>query len=182
MFRISRVSPFFPFFGGGANLLPARVLRKTLGAGGNVQRDLAHFFVDKAVSRENERSAKVIRLALEIADFAARFFDEQNARGDVPLVEAKFPEAVEAARSDAGKIKRRGAIAADAMRTLREFAIILKIRAQLAIAHRKPGAKQACGKSCGFRDGDFLAVETSAFASRRGVQLVVVRIEHHSGQ
>src|SRR5438067_10143957 len=109
----------------------------------NFQRDFAHFFVNAPVRRQNHRPAQFVRLPLEIADSAARLFDKKNARGDVPLVEPKFPETIEAAGSDGRKIQGGGAIAAYALRPLREFAVILQIRAELAIARGKPGTKQA---------------------------------------
>src|SRR5215467_6302171 len=148
----------------------------------NFQGGLAHFFVDEAVGGENERPAKLIRLAHEIADFAAGFFDEKNACGDVPLVETEFPEGVEAARSDAGEIEGGGTVAADAVRALGEFPVVLEIRAELAVARGKSGAKQTCGQRGDFGDGDFFAVTRCAFAARGGVELVVERIENYGSE
>src|SRR5206468_11551838 len=134
----------------------------------------AHLLVNEAVGGENDRRAKLIRFADEVAYFAAGFFDEQHARGDVPLVEAEFPEAIEATVSHAREIERRRAIAAHAMGALGEFAVILKIRAEFAVARGKAGAEQAGGECGDFGDRDFFAVEGGAFAARGSVLLVVV--------
>jgi len=157
-------------------------LPERFGALGDFQRGFAYFFVDEAIGGKNDGRAKLIGFALEVADFAAGFFNEEHARGNVPLVEAKFPETVEAAGSNRGEIERRGTVAANAMGALREFAVILEIRAELAIARGKAGAEQACGKRRNFRDCDSFAVERGAFAARGGIQLVVVGIEDHGGE
>ncbi len=136
---------------------------------GDFQGHAAHFFVDESIGGKNDRRAKLVRLALEVADFAAGFFDEEHARGNVPLVEAKFPEAIETARSHGGQIERGGAVAAYAMRALREFAVILEIRAEFPVARRKASAEQACGERGDFGDGNFFAVAGGAVSARGGV-------------
>src|SRR2546429_441664 len=73
-------------------------------------------------------------------------------------------------------------VAAHAVGSLSELAVILKIRAASAVAHGKAGAEQACREGGDLGDDDFLAVEGGAFASRCRVQLVVVGIEDCSGK
>src|SRR5256884_4455702 len=75
------------------------------GTSGNLPCHLAHFFVNEAVRCKNDRRAQLVWCSFEVADLAASFFNEQNARGDVPLVEAEFPEAVEAPGGHAGQIE-----------------------------------------------------------------------------
>ena len=138
--------------------------------------------MNEAVGGEDDRTAELIGISLKVGDFATGFLNEENARGSVPLVEAEFPEAVEAAGGNTSEIERGGTVAANAVRTLGEFAVILKIRAELAIAHGKAGAKQAGRERSDFGDGDFLAVEGGAFAAGGGVKFIVERIEDHGGQ
>lgn len=67
------------------------------GAAGNLDSDATHFFVDKAISGENNGAAKLVGSSFKIADSAACFFDEKDSGGDVPFIESKFPEGIEAA-------------------------------------------------------------------------------------
>jgi len=138
--------------------------------------------VDEAVGGEDDGAAELVWISGEIADFSARFFDEQDSGGGVPLLEAEFPEAVEAASSDAGEVQRSGAIAAHAVRVLGEVAVVLKVRAGLAVAYRKAGAEQAGRERGVLGDVDFSAVKDGAMAARGGEKLVVKRIEDRSGE
>ncbi len=149
---------------------------------GDFERCRAHLFMDEAVGRKDDRAAEVIGLSFEVADSAAGLFDEQHSSGGVPLVQAEFPEAVEATGGDAGEIERGGAIAAHAVRALRELAVILKIRAGLAIAHGEAGAEQAGGECGDFGDVNFLAVEGGPFAARGGEEFLVKRVEDDGGE
>src|SRR6059058_874545 len=97
--------------------------------------------MNEAVRCKNDRRAQLVWFSLEVGDLAASFFNEQNARGDVPLVEAEFPEAVEAPGSHTGQIERRRPVAAHTVGSLSELAVILKIRADSAVAHGKAGAR-----------------------------------------
>jgi hypothetical protein len=144
--------------------------------------DSAHLFVDKTVGGEDDWSAKLIGISGEIGDLAAGFFDEEDARGGIPLLQVKFPEAIEAAGGDAGKIERRRAVAADAVGALREVTVVLKIGAGFAVAHGEAGAEEARGKRGDFGDADFFAVEGGAFAAGGGKKFAVERIEDHGGE
>src|SRR5437879_10265966 len=124
------------------------------GTSGNLPCHLAHFFVNEAVRCKNDRRAQLVWCSFEVADLAASFFNEQNARGDVPLVEAEFPEAVEAPGGHAGQIERRRSVAAHAVGSLSELAVILKIRAASAVPHGKAGAEQACREGGDLGDDD----------------------------
>src|SRR6266705_2989289 len=147
------------------------------GAAGDFQRGRAHLFMDEAVGGEDDGAAEVIGLSFEVADSAAGLFDEQHTSGRVPLVQAEFPEAVKTPRGDAGEIERGGAIAADAVRALRELAVILKIRDGLAVAHGKTGTEKAGRERGNFGDVNFLAVEGGAFAARGGEEFLVKGVE-----
>src|SRR5690348_5145177 len=125
------------------SLFTSRVLGGDRSPPRNLQRDLAHFLVNAPIRRQDDGAAKLIRFSLEIADFAAGFFDEQHTCRNVPLVEVELPETIEAPRSNASQIEGRRAVSPHAVRALRKFAVILKIRAELAVAHRKAGAEQA---------------------------------------
>src|SRR5713226_326783 len=155
---------------------------RPLRAAGDFQRHGAHLFVDEAVSGENDGAAELVWISGKIAHSAAGFFDQQDAGGGVPLLETKFPETVEAAGGDAGKVQRGGAIAAHSVRVLGEVAVVLKIWAGLAVAHGKAGAQQACREGGIFGNLDFLAVEGGAFAARGGEKFLVKRIEDHGGE
>ena len=146
------------------------------------QGDGAHLFVDEAVGGEDDGAAELVGISGEVGDFAAGFFDEQDAGGGVPGFQAKFPEAVETADGDAGEIERGGAIAADSVRALGEVAVVLEIGAGFAVANGEAGAEQARGNGGDFGDVHFFAVEGCAFAARGGEKFVVERIENDGGQ
>ena len=59
---------------------------------------LQHLRMNHPVRGQDCLAANGVWLSLEIADRAARFFDQHDARGGVPWLQAKFPEAVEIAR------------------------------------------------------------------------------------
>ena len=163
------------------NVPQGSALRRS-GAAGDFERCRAHLLMDEAVGGEDNRAAEVIGLAFEVADSAARFFDEQHSRSGVPLVQAEFPKAVEATCRDAGEIERGGAITAHAVRALRELAVILKIRAGLAIPHGKTGTEEAGGECGDFGDVNFLAVEGGGFAARGGEEFLVKGVEDDRGE
>lgn len=148
----------------------------------NFQGDGAHLFVDEAVGGEDDGAAELVRISGEVGDFAAGLFDEQDAGGGVPGLQAKFPEAVEAAGGDAGEIERGGAIAADSVRALSEFAVVLKIGAGFAVAHGETGAEEAGGNGGYFGDVHSFAVEECAFAAGGGEEFVVEGIENDGGE
>ncbi|HLZ13580.1 MAG TPA: hypothetical protein VKP58_13420 [Candidatus Acidoferrum sp.] len=151
-------------------------------AAGKIERDEAHFFVNETVRGEDHPAAESVRLAVKIGDFAAGFFDEEDAGRDVPALEAKFPEAIEPAGRDAGEIECGGTIAAYAVGTKREIVIIMNVGAGLALVHGKAGAKKACGKRGNFRDGDSFSVEGGAFAAGGGKEFFVDGIVNDAGE
>ena len=108
-----------------------------------MQRYFAHLLMNKSVRCKNDRAAKLVGFPLEVADLPTGLFNQQHARSHVPLIEAEFPETIEAAGGHAGEIERGRAVAAHAVRLLRELAVILQIRAESAVAHGEAGAKQA---------------------------------------
>ena len=154
--------------------------RKSRKAAGDFERDGAHLFVDEAVGGEDDGAVELIGFPGEIADFAAGFFDEEDAGGDIPFVEAKFPEGIEAACGDAGEIERGGAIAAHSVRALGEVTIVLKIGAGFTIANGKAGAEETRRESGVFGDVHFFAVERGAIAASGGEELVGDGIEDDS--
>src|SRR5260370_26319534 len=189
LFKRLRGTPKIPVLAGEGVGQEISWLKRLLGAlrsGGNALRDFegdgAHLIVDEAVRCEDDKAAEMVRISREIGDFPASFLDEQDSGRGVPLLEAEFPEAVEAARGDRGEIERGGAIAAHAVGALREVAVVLKIRARFAVAHRETGAEQTGVKGCDFGDVDFFAAERRAFTARGGEKLVVERIEDDGGE
>ena len=108
----------------------------------------------------------------EVADLAAGFLDQKDARGGVPFFQTEFPEAIEAARGYAGKIKRRGTVAADAVGTHGEIAIVMQVATALAVLYRKACAQEADGESGIVGNADFLAVERGAFTTCGGEKFV----------
>src|SRR5260370_22851341 len=189
LFELLRGTPRMPVLAGAGVGREISWLKRFLGAlrsGGNALRDFegdgAHLFVDEAVRCEDDRAAELVGPSREIGDFSASFLDEQDSGRGVPLLEAEFPEAVEAAGGDRGKIERGGAIAAHPVGALREVTVVLKIRAGFAVAHRKTGAEQTGGKCCDSGDVDFFAVESGAFSARGAEKLFVERIEDDGGE
>src|SRR5438309_3509075 len=148
----------------------------------NLQRQCAHLFVDETVGSEDDGTAQPVRISGEICDLATGFFDEQNSCGSIPFRKPEFPEAVEAAGGDRGEIERGGAIAAYAVRALREVAIVLKIGAGFAVSYRKTGAEEAGRKRGDLGDVNFLAIQRGAFAAGGREEFVVERIENDSGE
>src|SRR5713226_7044573 len=155
---------------------------RPLRAAGDFQRHGAHLFVDEAVGGENDGAAELVWISGKIAHSAAGFFDQQDAGGGVPLLATTFPETLEAAGGDAGKVQRGGAVAAHSVRGLGEVAVVLKIWAGLAVAHGKAGAEQAGRERRVFGDMDFFAVEGGALAARGGEKFVVKGIEDRGGE
>ena len=107
----------------------------------------------------------MIGCAVKIGDFAAGFFHENDARGDVPAFQAKFPEAIEAACGDTGEVEGGGAIAADTVGAEREIVVVVNVGAGLAFVNRKAGAKKAGSERRNFGNGDFLSVQSGAIAT-----------------
>jgi hypothetical protein len=137
--------------------------------------------VDEAIRGEDDRAAELIRCAVKIGDFATRFFDEDDACGDVPPLQAKFPEAIEAACGDAGEVECGGAIAADAVGTEREIVVVVNVGAGLAFVNGKPGAKQARSKRGDFGNGDFLSVQSGTFAAGSSEEFFVNWVINDAG-
>jgi len=102
---------------------------------------------------------------VKIGDFAAGFFHENDARGDVPAFQAKFPEAIEAACGDAGEVEGGGAVAADTVGAKREIVVVVNVGTGLAFVNGKAGAKKAGSKRWNFRNGEFLSVQSGTIAA-----------------
>lgn len=137
--------------------------------------------MNEAVCGEEDRTTQRIGSVVEIGEFSAGFFDEKDACGGVPALEAKFPEAVEAACGDAGEIECGGAIAADPVGAQREIVVVMNVGARLAFVYGKAGAKKTGGKRGNFGDGDFLVVERGAFAASGSEKLFVDGIVNDTG-
>jgi len=150
-------------------------------AAGKVEGDDAHFFVNKAIRGEDDRAAKLIGHAVKIGDFATRFFNEDDARGNVPAFQAKFPEAIEAPCGDAGEVERRRAIAADAVGPEREIVVVVNVGAGFAFVNGKAGAKKAGGKRGNFGNEDFLSVQRGTFAAGSSEEFFVNGIVDDAG-
>ena len=137
--------------------------------------------MDKAIRRENHRAAELIGYAVKIGDFATRFFNEDDASGNVPAFQAKFPEAVETAGGDAGEVERGRAIAADAVGPEREIVVVVNVGAGFAFVNGKAGAKKAGGKRGNFGNEDFLSVQRGTFAAGSSEEFFVNGIVDDAG-
>src|SRR5713226_9144585 len=95
--------------GTGREISSLERLGTALASGGNALRDFeregAHLFVDQSVGGTHGETSELIRTSGKISDFAAGFFDQQDASGGVPFLKSEFPEAIEAPRRHRGKIE-----------------------------------------------------------------------------
>ena len=64
--------------------------------------------VDQPVVGQDVRAAQVERRAVHIGATASGFADQQNARGDVPGIQAELPEHIQPSAGDISQIERRG--------------------------------------------------------------------------
>src|SRR5450432_632099 len=135
--------------------------------------------MDEAIGRKDDRTAKLVRLAVEIADLAAGFLDQENAGGGVPLVKAELPKSFKAAGGYAGEIQRGGAIAANTVGAQSEVPIVMNVGAGNALVHRETGAEQTGAKLGNLGDVNGLAVERGALAASGSEQFIVKGIEDH---
>jgi len=110
---------------------------------------------------------------VKIGDFTTRFFDEDDARGDVPAFQAKFPEAIEAACGDAGEVEGGGAIAADTVGAKREIVVVVNVGTGLAFVNGKAGAKKAGSKRGNFGNRNFVSVQSGAIAAGSSEEFLV---------
>jgi hypothetical protein len=75
-----------------------------------------HQRMQLAVAGEYVAGLPEIFINLKTGDHAAGFAHEQAARGEIPRIQAIFPEAVEAAGSDVSQVERSSAEATDIAR------------------------------------------------------------------
>src|SRR5216684_4441563 len=146
----------------------------------NLQRNLAHFFVDGSVGGQNIRPAEPVRLAGKIADLPACFLHQQHARGGVPFLQTELPEAVKAPGSYTRKVEGSRAVAAHAVRTQREVPVVVNVGISQAFVYREAGAKQARRKRGHVRHLYLPVIQRRAFTARGGEQLIVKRVEDHA--
>ena len=76
---------------------------------------------------------------------STRLGHEQNSSSGIPGLQTKLPESLEAAAGDGAKVKRGGAVAADAVRAQREFPVEIHVDAFLALIGGKTGDDEALG-------------------------------------
>ena len=144
--------------------------------------DPTGFLVNQAIGGENHWSAKDVPLAGEVGDLASSLFDHEHTGGDIPAVEAKFPEGFKAACGDAGEIEGGGAVAADSVGTQGEIPVVMNIRAGQALVRGEASAEQAGGKRLDFGHVDRLAVQLGTFAANCGEQFIVDGVEDYAGE
>ena len=137
--------------------------------------------MDQTIGGEDDVAAELIGCAVKIGNSAASFFDEQNACRGVPAIEAEFPEAIEAAGGNGGKIERGGTVAANAVRAQREIVVVMDVWASLALVNGKAGAKQTGGERWHFGYSDFFAVEGGAFTASCGKKLFINGVVNNTG-
>src|SRR5580704_15465290 len=150
----------------------------------NFKGDALRFVMDQAIGGEDHRAAKAVPIAGEIGDLATGLFDQKHSGGDIPPVETKFPESLEATGGDAGEIERSGTIAANAMGAEGKIPVVVNVGASHAFVGGEPGAKQAGRErfDLGYVDG--LTVERGALAPGSGKEFVVdgvIHDTHHHG-
>src|SRR5579875_1644379 len=106
-------------------------------AGEHVAEERSHLLVDEAVGGEDLARVERELRAVEVADAAAGFFDEQVAGGGVPGVQVELPEGFKAAGGDVGEVDSRRAGAADAVRAQRELLVEMDVRVLVALVAGK---------------------------------------------
>src|SRR5271170_2587380 len=129
--------------------------------------------MDQTVGGKDGGSAERVRPALEVGDFSTRLFDEDNAGGRVPGIEAKFPEAIEAAQGDIGKIEGGGTVSTNAVREQGEIPVEMNVGVCVAIVVGKTGAEQTVLYGVNFGAAHPLFIEESAFATSSVEEFVV---------
>src|SRR5690606_20289992 len=135
---------------------------------------------DARIAGHYVAALEVPRPAGEVADYAARFLDQQQAGGHVPGGEADFPEAVVAAAGDIGKVQRRGARAADVGRQLAQRLEHAQIGVDvLRGLVREAGSQQGAVEILALGDADAAAIELGAVAAAGGPKLLAHGIVDH---
>src|SRR5579862_4963119 len=130
--------------------------------------------------RDDLSAVKIVAFAGEIADQAAGLEHEQASGGDVPRVQADFPEAVVEARGDIRQIER-GRARATQSRALHDHRLHHReIRIEIAtVAKRETGADQRIAQMRAARNADAPIVQERAAAARRGKEIIANRIVDH---
>jgi len=137
----------------------------------------AHLFVDQTVGGEDDGAAQLVRIAGKSLTLPPASFDQEDTCGDVPFRKAEFPEAIEAAARHGGEVQGSGAVAAHAVRVLREVAVVLKMGLSLRLRTGKPVQSRLVESVAFLETWIFLAVEGCAFAAGGGKELIVKGIE-----
>ena len=115
--------------------------------------------------------------AVEVADKAAGFAHQKNARGHVPRRQIALPIGVETAGRDIGKVERGGAEAAQpGEMPLRGENLLPGLRKIAAAVMRQPAGDHGLGKLAPPGDAQPAVVEERALAALGDIKLVVRRI------
>jgi hypothetical protein len=130
--------------------------------------------VDLRRAGEDVAGFEIIFTAVEAADDATRFADEQASCREIPGRQAGFPEAVEPPGRDVAEIQRGCARAPYAGRVLDDLAQHLQVGFHLdvGVAERKPGAYQRPLEITLPADANAAAVELGAGAARGGEEFL----------
>src|SRR5215469_13606277 len=119
--------------------------------------------------------------AIEPADLASGFLDNQDPGRRIPRVEVKFPEAIEAATGDTAQVERCRPGTADAMSPQRDLVVEENVRILVAFMTRESCGHQAFFQLRDFRNLDRLAIQLRAFPLFCGEKFVPRGIIDNAG-
>ena len=136
--------------------------------------------VDVGVARAEMAGLEIGVRAVQVADHAACFGDQQAACGHVPRFEPGFKEAVVAPCGHPRQIQRGRTGAAQAGGLLDQLFENRQVGIHVfETGVGEAGANQAVGKVQAFGDAQALVVEERAAPARGGEQFVFDRVVHH---
>src|SRR2546425_5031286 len=146
----------------------------------NLLEDGEHRGVDRAVARHQGGRVEVERATRQVRHAAARFLDEQAARGRIPRPEPELPITVEAARREPGEVENGRAHPPQAAGPHGERGVLPEVVCRrLAYVVGETGREEALAERRGGGDGDRLIVHGRAAAALRDEELVAVGIEDY---
>ena len=76
--------------------------------------------MNRAVAGQGLTSGNREQIAGKVAEFAARFFHNQSARGGIPRTQLELPKTIYAATSEIAEVQSGGAAATNALSSCRE--------------------------------------------------------------
>ena len=121
---------------------------------------------------------EVVFAAVEAAEDTAGLADDQAAGGDVPGLEAGFPEGIETSRGDIAQVDRGGARTPDAGGAAEHLVQHREVGTHLlaGAAEREAGTDERLGQLVAAADAYAPAVELCAVAARCGEEFLAHRV------